>query len=108
MFFRLSARRPSDERVEPRDKTICFMVSEDEKIAVDTMGVCMRLTRSAILAKIVSLYLKSTDEKSSDEDQKASEEELLQFIEKGRKALKRTPKWQKQLATSTTLKKDNL
>lgn len=95
-----TGRRPSEERATPRDKTICFMVSEDEKVAVDTMGVCMRLTRSAILAKIISLYLESTDESKSENDHKASEKELLQFIKKGREALKKTPKWQKQLANS--------
>lgn len=99
-----TGRRPTEERIAPRDKTICFMVSEEEKVAVDTMGVCMRLTRSAILAKIVSLYIESTDENKSEKDQKASENELLQFIEKGREALKKTPKWQKQLATKQNSK----
>ncbi|WP_269537769.1 hypothetical protein [Cerasicoccus fimbriatus] len=94
-------RRKADEMDSPRDKTVCFMLSKEEKAAVDTLGICTRLTRSALLAKITTIYLNATNESRSLEEQRASENQLLEFIEETRLAVQKTPAWQKQITTKT-------
>jgi hypothetical protein len=97
-----TGRRPADERESPRDKTVCFLVSEDEKTAVDSLGVSTKLTRSAILAKIVTLFLESADINRPQKDQKESEKKLLKFIEDARAAQEATPTWMKEQTRITT------
>ena len=46
----------------PRDRTVCFMVSEREKIAVDRVAFCIQLTRSGVLARIVSEFIAAANE----------------------------------------------
>ncbi|EDY81755.1 hypothetical protein VDG1235_1373 [Verrucomicrobiia bacterium DG1235] len=47
------------------------MVSEDEKKGVDVLGLVTNRTRSATLAKIVTLFLESTSgEKTAQDDAK--------------------------------------
>ena len=70
---------------DPRDKTLCFMLSENEKRDVDCLAGCMSITRSGLLAKIVSEFvLAATDTERMEE----SEEELLAYLAECRKAAK--------------------
>ncbi|MEO0797300.1 MAG: hypothetical protein AAFX93_19275 [Verrucomicrobiota bacterium] len=92
-------RRKVSEMDSPRDKTVCFMLSEEEKKAVDTLGICTRLTRSALLAKITTLFIQSTDESRSIKEQKESQKELTAFIKEIRETVQNTPAWQKQITT---------
>src|SRR5947209_18324216 len=48
-----TGRRENPAINGPRDKTVCFMVSEHEKRAVDRLAFCAHLTRSGVLANIV-------------------------------------------------------
>ena len=52
-----SGRRLAVDIDAPRDRTVCFMVSEDEKQAIDELAGCLSRTRSAVLTKIVNAFL---------------------------------------------------
>ena len=41
----------------PRDQTVCFTVSKEEKAAVDAMAGLLRRTRSSVLARIVVSFI---------------------------------------------------
>ena len=41
----------------PRDNTVCFMLSDGEKLSVDRLAFCMNITRSGLLAKIVAEFV---------------------------------------------------
>jgi len=56
-----TGRRENPTINGPRDRTVCFMLSEAEKEAVDRLALCMNLTRSGLLAKIVVDFVKATD-----------------------------------------------
>ncbi|QYY36465.1 hypothetical protein [Ruficoccus sp. ZRK36] len=94
-----TGRRKAVDIQSPRDKPVCFTLSQEEKAAVDTLGVCTRLTRSALLAKITLLYLESVVENRSTQEQKESEKQLIEFIAESRKAVRTTPAWQKEITT---------
>jgi hypothetical protein len=70
----------------PRDRTVCFMLSEPEKDSVDRLAFCMHLTRSGILANIVAEFVAAA--KGSKEGQ-AAEKALTAFLSECRKAVKR-------------------
>jgi hypothetical protein len=52
-----SGRRLAVDIDAPRDRTVCFMVSEDERQAIDELAGCLSRTRSAVLTKIVTAFL---------------------------------------------------
>ncbi len=52
-----SGRRLAVDIDAPRDRTVCFMVSEDEKLAIDELAACLSRTRSAVLTKIVNAFI---------------------------------------------------
>lgn len=101
--YQKTGRRPQGEIETPRDKTICFMVSEDEKVAVDRLGVATNHTRSATLAKIVTLFLESVE--GQEATQEEAEEKLWIYIEECREKLKQTPEWMKSIANKSKTSK---
>lgn len=52
-----SGRRLAVDIDAPRDRTVCFMVSEDERQAIDELAACLSRTRSAVLTKIVNAFV---------------------------------------------------
>jgi hypothetical protein len=52
-----SGRRLAVDIDAPRDRTVCFMVSEDERLAIDELAACLSRTRSAVLTKIVNAFI---------------------------------------------------
>jgi len=52
----------------PRDRTVCFMVSEEEKQAIDEIGVVIGRTRSAVLTRIVTSFVSSAFDDSGSAD----------------------------------------
>ena len=48
-----TGRRENPAIKGPRDKTVCFMLSDEEKVALDRLAFCLNLTRSGVLANIV-------------------------------------------------------
>jgi hypothetical protein len=52
-----SGRRLAVDIDAPRDRTVCFMVTEDERLAIDALAGCLSRTRSSVLTKIVTAFL---------------------------------------------------
>jgi hypothetical protein len=65
-----TGRRENPTIDGPRDKTVCFMLSESEKLDLDRLAFCVNLTRSGLLAKIVAPFLGTT--KGGQEGKEAS------------------------------------
>lgn len=57
-----SGRRLAVDIDAPRDRTVCFMVSEDERKAIDQLAACLSRTRSAVLTKIVNAFIADWNE----------------------------------------------
>lgn len=66
-----SGRRLAADIDTPRDRTVCFMVSEDERQAIDELAGCLSRTRSSVLTKIVTAFV--ADWKDSDEPERVLE-----------------------------------
>ena len=94
--YQKTGRRPQGEMDAPRDKTICFMVSEDEKAAVDALGLATNRTRSATLAKMVTLFLGSVEGEEAAREK--AEEELWIYIEECREKIQHAPGWVKSVS----------
>jgi hypothetical protein len=69
-----------------RNNTVCFMLSNEEKRAVDRLAFCMHITRSGILAKVVVEFVTAAE--SSKQGHEA-EKTLLTHLEECRKAAKK-------------------
>ena len=52
-----SGRRLAVDIDAPRDRTVCFTVSEDERVAVDVLAASLSRTRSSVLTKIVTAFV---------------------------------------------------
>ena len=52
-----SGRRLAADIAEPRDLTVCFMLSGSEKLAVDSLAARLSRTRSAVLTRIVNAFV---------------------------------------------------
>ncbi|MBK1830903.1 hypothetical protein JIN77_09210 [Verrucomicrobiaceae bacterium R5-34] len=68
----------------PRDKTVCFMVSETEKNQIDLVGVGIKRTRSALLTRIVSTFV---DGVMAEDEWQAHADELSAFMHECREAM---------------------
>jgi hypothetical protein len=73
----------------PRDNTVCFMLSDGEKLTVDRLAFCMNITRSGILANIVAEFVVSAD---GSRESRAAEKRLLAYLMECRKAVKKRGK----------------
>jgi hypothetical protein len=52
-----SGRRKAVDIDSPRDRTVCFMVSAEEKAEIDVIAASVGRTRSAVLTRIVTGFL---------------------------------------------------
>ena len=57
-----SGRRLAVDIDAPRDRTVCFTVSEDERQAIDALAGCLSRTRSSVLTKIVTAFVADWEE----------------------------------------------
>ena len=81
-----TGRRENPSIDGPRDRTVCFMLSEQEKQAVDRVAFCMHLTRSGILANVVAMFVSAA---GSGMTAKKSEKQLRDYLAECRKAVKK-------------------
>jgi hypothetical protein len=81
-----TGRRENPAINGPRDKTVCFMLSEAERVDVDRLAFCLNLTRSGFLAKVIATFVDA----SGDTDKaKEAEHELRSYLGHCRKEAKR-------------------
>ena len=52
-----TGHRPGRRPEEPRNSTVCFTVTEQEKAIIDAISMCTNLRRSAILTEIVTRFI---------------------------------------------------
>lgn len=57
-----SGRRLAVDIDAPRDRTVCFMVSEDERESIDDLSACLSRTRSSVLTRIVTAFVSDWNE----------------------------------------------
>lgn len=88
-----TGRRENPAIDGPRDRTVCFMLSEGEKAAVDRVAFCINLTRSGLLAKIVSQFVEAAE---GSPEGTAAEKGLLEYLEECRGAVQRRGELAKQ------------
>jgi len=55
--IRTGRRRFVDFDAAPRDRTVCFTVSDDERDSIDRLAALMGRTRSAVLTRIVTSFV---------------------------------------------------
>jgi hypothetical protein len=80
-----TGRRENPAVDGPRDRTVCFMLSDREKLGVDRVAFCMNLTRSGILANVTSEFVTATGgEKTAQEAEKT----LFRYLRECRKAVR--------------------
>jgi len=71
---------------QPRDNTVCFMLSEGEKRAVDRLAFCIHLTRSGLLANIVTLFVTAAEDSKAG---RIAAKELMAYLAECRGAVKK-------------------
>jgi hypothetical protein len=81
-----TGRRENPAINGPRDRTVCFMLSEAEKDYVDRLGFCVQLTRSGILANLVTMFVAAADAGSAG---RKAQKKLAEYVIECRDALKR-------------------
>src|SRR4029077_16654380 len=81
-----TGRRENPAINGPRDRTVCFMLSEPEKDSVDRLAFCMDLTRSGILANVVVQFVAAAQ---GSKDGRAAEKALAAYLGECREAVKK-------------------
>jgi hypothetical protein len=74
-----SGRRLAVDIDAPRDRTVCFMVSEDERVAIDSLADSVSRTRSSLLVRIVNAFMKDAGARAGADNVL----ELLQQVRTG-------------------------
>ena len=69
-----SGRRLAVDIESPRDQTVCFTVSKEEKEAIDALAAKVGRTRSSILARMVVAFVE-------DEEGEAGAASLMTLLE---------------------------
>lgn len=85
-----TGRRPNPTIDGPRDNTVCFMLSEGEKLTLDRLAFCLHLTRSGVLANIVSDFVRAAEK---SKEGRAAEKRLLDYLKESRKAFQERGKF---------------
>jgi hypothetical protein len=80
-----TGRRETPRMEHPRDNTVCFMLSEVEKEGVDRLAFCLHLTRSGVLAKIVTEFVTAVEDSKAGRN---AEKQLTAYLAESRKAVK--------------------
>jgi hypothetical protein len=81
-----TGRRPNPSIDGPRDNTVCFMLSDGEKLAVDRLAFCLNITRSGLLANIVAEFVGAS---AGLKPGKEAERRLRAYLEDCRQAFKK-------------------
>ncbi len=81
-----TGRRPNPSIDGPRDNTVCFMLSDGEKLAVDRLAFCLNITRSGLLANVVAEFVAAS---SGSKPGREAEKRLRAYLEDCRKAFKK-------------------
>jgi hypothetical protein len=81
-----TGRRPNPAIDGPRRSTVCMMLSEGEKFAVDRLALCMNITRSGLLADIVADFVFAAD---GTKQSREAEKRLLARLVECRKVVKK-------------------
>jgi len=81
-----TGRRPNPSIDGPRDNTVCFMLSDGEKLAVDRLAFCLNITRSGLLANIVAEFVAASSASRPGRD---AERMLRAYLEDCRMAFKK-------------------
>jgi hypothetical protein len=84
-----SGRRLAVDIDAPRDRTVCFMVSEDEREAIDDLSACVSRTRSAVLTRIVTAFVADSNDGTEPERILALFREYRATITKKQKTIHR-------------------
>ena len=82
-----TGRRKAVDIDLPRDKTLCFMVSDEEKSNTDLIGAAIKRTRSALLAKIVNSFVAGV---MAEDNWNIHADELSEFMLECRDELSRS------------------
>lgn len=89
-----TGHRPGRDPEDPRNSTVCFVVSEHEKAMIDALGYCTNLRRSAILTRIVTTFLEGA---MAGERYEEARKQLMAFLKECREAVEKRPEWIKQM-----------
>jgi hypothetical protein len=81
-----TGRRANPAIDGPRDKTVCFMLSDGEKLSVDRLAFCMNITRSGLLAKIVAEFVTAS---AGSKQGREAEKQLAAYLTECREAIKK-------------------
>lgn len=81
-----TGRRANPAIDGPRDQTVCFMLSQGEKEAVDWLAACMNITRSGMLARIVAEFVAAAKDPKVEQEAQAG---LLAYLSGCRNAVNR-------------------
>jgi len=92
-----TGRRPNPTIDGPRDNTVCFMLSDNEKLAVDRLAFCLNITRSGLLAKIVVDFVLACETGKPGRD---CEQRLFAYLEESRLAVKKRGKLATKFVTN--------
>lgn len=79
-----SGRRMAVDIDAPRDRTVCFTVSDGERDSVDQIAAMLRRTRSSILTRIVLGFVEDTLEGKGLERLEELQGEIRQVMKGGR------------------------
>ncbi len=79
-----TGRRENPAINGPRDRTVCFMLSEAEKDSVDRLAFCMHLTRSGILANIIAEFVAAAEPTKQG---RAADKKLSAYLTECRRAV---------------------
>jgi hypothetical protein len=81
-----TGRRPNPTIDGPRDNTVCLMLSDGEKVALDRLAFCEQITRSGILAKIVADFVMAA---GGSKQGREAEKRLMAYLAECRKSVKK-------------------
>ena len=81
-----TGRRPNPTIDGPRDNTVCLMLSDGEKLALDRLAYCEQITRSGILARIVADFVTGA---GGSKQGREAEKRLLAYLVECRKSVKK-------------------
>lgn len=94
-----TGRRPNPTIDGPRDNTVCFMLSDGEKLALDRLAFCEQITRSGILAKIATDFVTAAGGTKQGRD---AEKRLLAYLAECRKSVKKRGEFAAKCVVPTT------
>jgi hypothetical protein len=94
-----TGRRPNPTIDGPRSNTVCLMLSDGEKLALDRLAFCLNITRSGILAKVVADFVVAA---GCGKPSREAENRLLANLAECRKAVKKRGKFAEKVVLPPT------